>query len=64
MAEIVNLRQWRKRQTRIEAEDKAAQNRASFGQTKADKARRKNSQTQSARHFDQHLLTPEPEDRA
>ncbi len=64
MAEIVNLRQWRKRQRRIEAEDKAAQNRASFGQTKAGKARRNLSQTQSVRHLDQHLLTPEPEDSA
>jgi hypothetical protein len=64
MAEIVNLRQWRKRQARSDSEEGAAQNRARFGQTKADKARQKSSKTQSARHLDQHLLDPEPDDRA
>lgn len=38
MAEIVNLRQARKARARAAAEQKAAENRARFGRTKADKA--------------------------
>lgn len=37
MAEIVNLRQARKRRDRAAAEDQAAANRAAFGRTKAQK---------------------------
>ncbi|MBB3647732.1 hypothetical protein FHX14_003950 [Rhizobium sp. BK619] len=36
-AEIVNLRQFRKKQARSEKEAQAEQNRISFGRTKADK---------------------------
>jgi hypothetical protein len=64
MAEIVNLREWRKRQTRNEAEDRAAQNRAKFGQSKADKARQDFSKTQANRHLDQHRVSDEPDDCA
>ena len=64
MAEVVNLRQWRKRQARTEAEDKAAQNRAKFGQTKSSGEIQNISRRKSARHLDQHLLTPELDDRA
>jgi hypothetical protein len=64
MAEIVNLRQWRKRQARSDSEEKAAQNRAKFGRTKSDKETQNISTTKSARHLDHHLLDPEPDDRA
>ncbi|EJZ19432.1 DUF4169 family protein [Rhizobium sp. Pop5] len=36
-AEIVNLRQFRKKQVRSEKEKQAEQNRISFGRTKAEK---------------------------
>ncbi|ARM89134.1 hypothetical protein RHEC894_CH02852 [Rhizobium sp. CIAT894] len=36
-AEIVNLRQFRKKQARSEKEKQAEQNRISFGRTKAEK---------------------------
>ncbi|AVA22059.1 MULTISPECIES: DUF4169 family protein [unclassified Rhizobium] len=36
-AEIVNLRQFRKKQTRLEKEKQAEQNRVTFGRTKAEK---------------------------
>ncbi|ACI55818.1 hypothetical protein Rleg9DRAFT_6672 [Rhizobium leguminosarum bv. trifolii WSM597] len=36
-AEIVNLRQFRKKQARSEKETQAEQNRISFGRTKAEK---------------------------
>ncbi|MBB3522606.1 DUF4169 family protein [Rhizobium redzepovicii] len=36
-AEIVNLRQFRKKQARSEKEAQAEQNRISFGRTKAEK---------------------------
>ncbi|TAX72820.1 DUF4169 family protein [Rhizobium leguminosarum] len=36
-AEIINLRQFRKKQARSEQEKQAEQNRISFGRTKADK---------------------------
>jgi hypothetical protein len=38
MAEIVNLRQARKRKARADKEAKAAENRAAFGRPKADKS--------------------------
>lgn len=41
MAEIINLRLARKAKARTQAETKAEQNRAKFGQTKADKLARK-----------------------
>ncbi|MBB4477632.1 DUF4169 family protein [Rhizobium sp. MC63] len=36
-AEIINLRQFRKKQARSEKEKQAEQNRVSFGRTKAEK---------------------------
>ncbi|CAN7368591.1 DUF4169 family protein [Rhizobium sp. LjRoot258] len=36
-AEVVNLRQFKKKQTRAEKEKLAEQNRISFGRTKAEK---------------------------
>lgn len=39
MAEIVNLKRVRKAKARSEADAKAAENRAQYGQTKAERAR-------------------------
>ena len=36
-AEVVNLRQFKKKQTRADKEKQAEQNRISFGRTKAEK---------------------------
>jgi Domain of unknown function (DUF4169) len=64
MAEIVNLREWRKRQARGEAEHKAAQNRAKFGQSKSGKAELDFSRTHANRLLDQHKLGDQPDDCA
>ena len=49
MAEIVNLRQARKAKARRDKETMAAQNRALFGQSKTERARRDNER-QRAEH--------------
>jgi hypothetical protein len=41
MAEIVNLRMVRKAKARVRAEQTAAENRAKFGRTKAEKAKQR-----------------------
>jgi Domain of unknown function (DUF4169) len=64
MAVIVNLRQRRKRQARSEADEKAAQNRAKFGQSKADRSRQEFSDTKASQHLDQHHLGDKPDDCA
>jgi uncharacterized protein YdaT len=64
MAEIVNLREWRKRQARSEAEDMAAQNRVKFGQSKAEKAKLDLLKNQATQHLDRHRLGIEPDDCA
>jgi Domain of unknown function (DUF4169) len=52
MAEIVNLRQARKARARIAAGAAAAENRARFGRTKADKARERLEAEASGRTLD------------
>jgi Domain of unknown function (DUF4169) len=49
MAEIINLRMARKAKGRAEAEKQAEQNRAKFGQTKADKKTRKAEATRAGK---------------
>jgi hypothetical protein len=64
MAEIVNLRQARKQKARAEAEKTAAQNRISFGRTKAERKLTEAERDKAARHIDGHKLKrddePEP----
>lgn len=63
MAEIVNLRQARKQKARAEAEKTAAQNRISFGRTKAERKLTEAERDKAARHIDGHKLDrdePEP----
>ena len=62
MADVVNLRQFRKRSARDEAAKAAEENRARFGRSKADKAREK-AEKASARNFlDGHRRDPRPTD--
>lgn len=63
MAEIVNLRQFRKQKARAEAEKTAEQNRVSFGRTKAERDLTEAERDKAARHVDGHRLDrdePEP----
>lgn len=58
MAEVVNLRLVRKRKARDEKEAQAAENRASFGQSKSDKQKRKAEQDKLTRDLDGHKREP------
>jgi hypothetical protein len=52
MAEIVNLRQARKARDRKRAELQAAENRAKFGRTKAEKTKQKLDDARDASRLD------------
>ena len=63
MAEIVNLRQFRKQKERAEAEKEAAQNRLAFGRTKIERSLTEAERDKAARHIDGHKRDrdePEP----
>ncbi len=60
MAEIINLRQARKRKTRKIREKTAVQNRAASGRTKAE-IKQAQAETRNARHaLDGHLRQIDP----
>ena len=62
MAEIINLRQARKAAARSKAQTAAAQNRAQYGQTKAEKQRAAQAASRLAQTVDGARRTPtEPE---
>lgn len=52
MAELVNLNRARKARARTEAETKAAENRAAFGRTKAEKDLARARAAKAARDLD------------
>lgn len=54
---VVNLRVFRKAKARQEAEKRAGENRAKFGQTKAEKQHRKAEETRADRAHDAGKLT-------
>ena len=54
MAEIVNLRQARKQKARAEREARAAENRVSFGRTKAEKKLSQAEQDLAKSRLDSH----------
>ncbi|MGX1306670.1 vacuolar-type H+-ATPase subunit E/Vma4 [Amorphus suaedae] len=56
MAEIVNLRSARKARMRADEKDRAAENRARHGLTKAEKQAEAARRTQSETHLDRHRL--------
>jgi Domain of unknown function (DUF4169) len=55
-AEIVNLRLTRKRRERLAREEAAAQNRLSFGATKASREHRRLGAEKAARDLEAHRL--------
>lgn len=57
MAEIVNLRQARKRQARAEKETRADANRVAFGRPKAERQLDEARQAASERRHEGHRLT-------
>ena len=54
MAEIINLRTIRKQKARAGKEAQAAQNRALFGRTKAEKLKQAAEKAQADKHIDGH----------
>jgi DNA-binding TFAR19-related protein (PDSD5 family) len=59
MADIVNLRQVRKQKSRGEKDQKAAENRAKHGRTKAEKQRDAALEDQARRRLDELKLDDE-----
>ena len=59
MGEVVNLHRARKRKQRDEQDHVAAERRAQFGRTKAEKSRDKADKDRARRELDQHKLTEE-----
>jgi hypothetical protein len=58
--EIVNLRRARKAAGRGKAEAAAAENRAAFGLSAAERARLEAEKVRRVQQLDQHKLTPAP----
>ncbi len=64
MAEIVNLRQARKRKARTERENEAATNRALSGRTKADKLADRDERARAGRVLEAHRIGDGPKDES
>ncbi len=62
-AQIINLSKARKAKARADKDAKAAQNRAQFGRTKADKALVKAVEDKTIRRLDQAKRDKPPTDR-
>lgn len=62
MADIVNLRQFKKQKARSDREAQAEQNRALHGRTKAEKQRNKLVTEQAEKFVDGHRRDRKPED--
>ena len=58
MAEILNLRRFRKARKRSEGEAAADRNRAAFGRNKGDRAAGKAADERTSRFLDAHLRDP------
>lgn len=56
MAEIVNLKDFRKGRARAEAEAKAAENRVRFGRTRDERERKTLEEQRAKRHLDGNKL--------
>lgn len=61
MADIVNLRQFRKQKARSDLETLAEQNRALHGRTKAEKLRDRLSAERAEKFVDGHRRSHDPE---
>ena len=60
MAEIINLRQARKRNKRADKEAQAAENRVRHGRTKAESGGQAKERAKSEKSLDGKKLDPEP----
>lgn len=56
MGDIVNLRTARKRASRLRGETRAAENRAAYGRSKADRKRDADERGKAARHLGGHRI--------
>lgn len=61
MAEIINLRQARKKKKRAEKEQRADNNRIAFGRTKAEKALSRKEKARDKRRHEGGKLGPDAE---
>jgi hypothetical protein len=59
MAELINLRQVRKRAKKSKDEERAQQNRLAYGQTKTLRERAQAEQAKAARDLDGHRIVAE-----
>ena len=59
MGDLVNLKQIKKRNERMDRAKQAEANRARFGRTKAEKQRDQAAASRAASHLDQHRLDSE-----
>jgi hypothetical protein len=59
MGEIVNLKRFKKRVAREQAEQHAAANRTRFGRTKSERASDENSAARASKVLDQHRINSE-----
>ena len=59
---VINLNRFRKQKARAEKEQRAAENRETFGRSKADKAKDADQQRRLDDHLDRHERAPESED--
>ncbi len=57
MADIVNLRRFKKQQERADKAREADANRKAHGRTKAEKQKTKAEQNKATKHLDDHKLT-------
>ena len=62
MAEIINLRSFRKQKARAEAEKAAEQNRLSFGRSKAERRLTDAERDKAGRQLDGHRLERDDDD--
>ena len=60
-ADLINLRQARKARARAEKEAQAAENRAKFGRTKAERQNKSAADDLEQRRLDAHKLDPKKE---
>ena len=58
MADIINLKHFKKKQARAEDETRANENRIRFGQTKAEKTRQTSEKKLLDKTLDAHALDP------
>jgi hypothetical protein len=61
--DVVNLRQFRKRKARMQAEREAADNRVKFGRKKSEKQLTESERARNAARLEGHRLDPDDKSR-